>query len=231
MENLLNILFPPTCMFCSAVGKVFCLECLQKCTLIYSTECIICGEPTLFGQTHYHCSSLYTPKSTFSLFEYEHYTRECIRRAKYSTKEFMALKELTIYGITQAQQLGYKLSPKTLLIPIPLNKFRQKDRGFNQAEIIAKQFSRRFGVRMTTKVLRRTKNTKRQVSKTRFERFANVADAFEVYPKIYIAGKTLVLVDDVLTTGATLLEATKTLYKAGAGEVHCVTLSKRPLKG
>lgn len=229
MENLINKLFPPKCVFCKAYeGKNICTKCKQECKQIHSTKCIVCDKATFLGTTHLKCISSETPISSYSIFEYHGYVRDIIKNAKYSTHQFMALNELTTYGITSAINLGYILpkNEKIITVPIPLNKERAKKRGFNQAEIICKIITKRLNVKMHTKVLQRTINTKRQHTSTRQARFKNVKNAF--YTKYNLENANIILVDDIRTTGATLLEAAKTLYRANANQVHCITLSKMP---
>lgn len=229
MENLINKIFPPKCVFCKTYdGKNICTRCRQECKQINSTKCIVCDKPTFLGTTHINCITNETPISSYSIFEYNGYVRDTIKNAKYSAHQFMALKELTTYGITSAMNLGYHL-PKAknlIALPIPLNKRRIKKRGFNQAEIICKIIAKQLNIKMYTKILQRTINTKRQHTSTRQARFKNVKDAF--YTKYNLKNANIILVDDIRTSGATLLEATKTLYKANANSVHCITLSKMP---
>ncbi len=233
MDNIINKVFPPKCLFCNKnYGSVFCQHCLTECRIVCSTNCLVCDTPSPLNTTHLKCTTAYTPISTFSLFDYNGYVRACIKNSKYSAKQFMALKVLTTYGLQLAANAGYSPPANVIVVSIPLNKTREKTRGFNQAELIAKVYAKHFNLTYAANLLIRTKNTKTQFSNTRAERFTNVQNAFTVHPKAQKLMQqkriTLLVVDDIRTTGATLLEATKCLYAHNAFAVHCFTLAVKP---
>ena len=120
---------------------------------------------------------------------------------------------------------SYNLVPNTyLLVPIPMPLLRKYMRGYNQAEIIAIELSKKCSLPLNTKILVRKKSPKRQVTtKTKGERLRNQHNTFEVIGNTQ--GKHIILVDDVTTTGATLFEARNVLLKAGANTVRAVTLA------
>lgn len=113
-----------------------------------------------------------------------------------------------------------------LLIPIPLHPTREKERGYNQSERIAREVLPFLHGHTTLapNALRRVENTPRQTTLGRTMRLRNVAGAFEATPEL-VRGETCILIDDVVTTGATLAEAKKTLLRAGASRVICVALA------
>jgi ComF family protein len=287
MDNLLNKLFPPKCLFCNEVGELFCKACLRKCRLYKKQKCIVCEKESLFGVTHLQCQQmnranaaasnldnkdselqLTIPTQLISMFDYEGVVRNCIRKAKYSSKQFMALKTLTVVGVKLFARMQERRASATettvntittisaevstskcdaqptqlqnpsffegfTVIPIPMNKDKYKERGFNQAEIIAKSVSREFKLSYNDTYLVRVRSTKAQYEYDRKRRFANVKGAFAVAKPATsdssVSGKKILLVDDICTTGATFLEAAKTLYQAGAAEVRCFSLSRKVL--
>jgi len=135
------------------------------------------------------------------------------------------------YGdrVSLANQLGDMLNecrrrePFTggLVIPVPLYRSRERKRGFNQAELIAA----RLGLPMATRLLRRKKDTPSQTGLSRNERKRNLAGAFEVRQKV---SGTVILVDDVYTTGSTMNELARTLKRAGADRVEVLTVARVP---
>jgi len=112
-----------------------------------------------------------------------------------------------------------------LMIPVPLHPRRQRERGFNQAALLAKEVGKDCGLRVDHRLLRRIRATEAQ-SGGRREREENVKGAFRVARPDQVEGRKLVLIDDVLTTGATAHECAKTLLAAGAAEVAVYTLAR-----
>lgn len=113
-----------------------------------------------------------------------------------------------------------------LLIPVPLHPKRERERGFNQAALLAKEVGRGCGIRVGPRtVLRRVRATEAQ-SGGRREREANVKGAFQVIRPDQVEGRRFLVIDDVLTTGATVNECAKALLAAGAAEVAVFTLAR-----
>lgn len=230
MESFFNILFPPKCHFCNSYeGASLCHVCLQNCNEIFSTKCIICDKPSLFSTTHEKCYNPGIPVATLSLYEYKGIVRDVIRQSKYKPNKFVLLRELTKYGILNLKEAGFTISSSTLVVPIPISKKRKKERGFNQAKIIAKIISNEYKTKIESKTLVRTKNSKPQYSNNRRDRFENIRNVFNIRNSNKIDGKTVLLVDDIITSGATLLEASKTLFHGNCKDVWCVTLAKKEL--
>ena len=116
----------------------------------------------------------------------------------------------------------------TLVIPIPLYKTRERTRGFNQAELLAKEIAKHFNLPLETNILKRTFPTIPQVDvKDHEKRKANIKGVFALNPEPNVVqGKTILLIDDVATTGATLSEAGKILKKSGANEVWALVVAR-----
>jgi ComF family protein len=133
-----------------------------------------------------------------------------------------------------AEALAQAGAGRTLLLPVPLHKLRQRERGFNQAAAIARQMLRHLPREMARRIewredlLLRRHATTSQVGLTRQERRKNLAGAFAAAKgaKAELRGATILLVDDVLTTGATLAECSATLRQAGAAQVYALTVAR-----
>lgn len=124
-------------------------------------------------------------------------------------------------------RLNKKIPPgKILVVPVPLHPKKESERGFNQAELIAEYFSKKLKLSGAC-VLVRTKETETQVKLDRNERLKNLKGAFACRDKKTVKGKTILLVDDVTTTGATLNECAKVLLESGARSVWGVVAAKR----
>jgi len=116
------------------------------------------------------------------------------------------------------------LSDNTVLVPLPLHPKKQRERGFNQAEVLTRQLSHHLNLPMKN-ILTRTIDTPPQSGLHPRQRAENVAGAFAVDKRYFNAGESYVIVDDIYTTGASLSECAKTLKDAGASSVNCLTLS------
>jgi ComF family protein len=114
------------------------------------------------------------------------------------------------------------------LVPVPLHPRRRYERGFNQAELLAAALARRSGLALSTDVLVRRKDTSPQAGLSSAARRRNVAGAFAVRRRPKVAGRALVLVDDVTTTGATAAACARALRQAGAAEVRLITVARVP---
>ncbi len=143
--------------------------------------------------------------------------------AKYKSKLFAPLKLLSCEAAALVMKNGVRFED-FVVTPIPLSLQRSRERGFNQASIISKTISRELSLPHEESILIRNKETVAQHKKNRQDRFSNIENAFLV--KRNISGMNILLVDDICTTGATLLEAAKTLHKAGAQTIACFTLAK-----
>lgn len=112
-----------------------------------------------------------------------------------------------------------------LILPVPLHKKKQRARGYNQSDCFAKGLSESLGVTWSAEVLKKGKPTESQTRKTRLERLQNVQDVFFVEKLEAVQGKRIALVDDVITTGATLEACVAVLLEAGCAEVRLITIA------
>lgn len=225
MENLFKTLFPEECLFCQIEGTSFCLNCLDTCELLTYGVCLVCHQRSYEGLTHTYCLDETKPKSIFSPFLYKDKVRECIIRSKYSYREFSSLKELTYFGSVYYSQTSPVLD-NFVVVSVPLSWGRYKQRGFNQVDIVSKTLARVLKLPFEDTVLVRHKETSAQAGQSKLHRHENMVDAFSVNKYKNVVGKKFLLVDDICTTGSTLLECAKVLYAAGAPEVRCFTVAR-----
>jgi ComF family protein len=178
----------------------------------------------LKGKTHVFCADGDTPVSILSAFEYEGIVRNCIKTAKYRGKTFAPLKKLATEAVVVASKADF--DPGGLIVTsIPLGRRRSRNRGFNQAAVIGRTVAREFSLLYKDNILTRKKETAAQYEKSRRDRFKNMSGAFSCYTNL--SDKKILLVDDICTTGATLLSASRALYSAGADKVLCFTVAKK----
>jgi ComF family protein len=149
--------------------------------------------------------------------------RQAIHRFKYERLSGMAEP----FGSMLAEYWRAAQLTADWLIPVPLHPSRERDRGYNQSELLARQLGRRVNVALSSKGLRRTRATAVQMTLNAAERRQNVAGAFEcVEPRV--KGMRVVIIDDVGTTGATLDACAQAVLKAGAVSVMGLTLARTP---
>ncbi len=229
MENLLKYLFPPKCVFCGSEGEIFCSTCLAECSLLPTQYCLVCDLPSESGYTHKRCAErtkILSPARLLCVYSYLGKVRDCIKFSKYGAKQFLSLRQLCREAAGVYSEM-WGVPTTDLCLPIPSSPKKLSSRGFNQANMIAEEFSEKFHLSLNKTLLIRARNTEAQHTQNREGRRENVKGSFAVTNPSVIKGKKILLVDDISTTGATFLESSKVLYEAGAAEVRCFALSKR----
>lgn len=229
MEKILNLLFPSKCLICKTGWGLICQDCLNETPVSENQICLVCGFPSENGMTHAKCMKETSPKQFISFFEYEDAVRKCIRLSKYHRKYFSLIKDLAKHGFREAEWLNGEKYENYIVVPIPLSKEKLKSRGFNQAEKLAELVAKSLNLKVSTRLLKRVRNTKTQYQMTRRERFENLRNAFEADVKM-AKNRNVLLVDDICTTGATFLSASEELSKAGVENIICLALCTRFLR-
>jgi ComF family protein len=132
-------------------------------------------------------------------------------------------------GFFLGQVLGEEILSKNwgidLIVPVPIHHLRKAERGYNQTDYIAKGLSSSLKIPNSTKLLKRTRHTESQTKLNMNERAQNVSNAFKVKNSKKIKDKNILIVDDICTTGATILECGIVLYKAGAGSIYASSIA------
>ncbi|MFC1658195.1 ComF family protein [Candidatus Omnitrophota bacterium] len=234
--RLLNIIYPETCPVCSRPSKnshiqsLLCPDCLQAIKKNTPPLCALCGRQIRGEQIAKRaCPECLTDRGlcfdrSLSPCIYEGVTRELIHKFKYQNRDYLNsfLSSLLIDCIRQ-NRIG--LDNFNLVIPIPLHKTRLREREFNQAELIARSVAREFSIALSPGNLWRKHNRRAQVELNDVERRNNVKGCFALRNPEEIKHKNILLIDDVLTTGATCSEAASVLKTAGAGSIFVLTLA------
>jgi len=236
---LLDWLYPPRCRHCreriAQDESYFCHLCLQQIRLVSHPLCTTCGRPFLgtSGADHLCGACLgraprFHQARAWACYPSEEGEgqplREVVQRFKYGRKISLG-KPL---GRLMARGCEEFLSahPADMVIPVPLHPKRLRWRGFNQAVILGREVGRSWKVPMDPLILLRSRETPPQTQLAEEERRKNMRGAFSVNPAKSVAGKTVWLVDDVYTSGATVNECSRALLKAGAKEVYVLTLAR-----
>ncbi len=221
----LETLFPITCFSCNKEGMFLCAACQPKLKSTHQV-CIACKKPSLAGLTHPKCLSPLMADQFISFFDYrDNLVSKLIIRGKYYFIPDIFKLFAEMLAPRLQTEFPLMLNKDTALVPIPLHKWRQRWRGFNQAQILCQSLEGKLGT-CTENLLERRKFTKTQKDLKKEERQKNTANAFQLLPGATIKARHIILVDDVATTGATLLEAAKVLKRNGAEKVTCLTIAR-----
>lgn len=205
-----------------------CPNCLERMPLLVPPLCRRCGQPLRGEAAQAELCRLCRQEGRFFAFArapavYDGAVKDWIHRFKYGGERELG----EALGVLMGRFLERErvLWPLDAVVPVPLHPSRLQERGFNQAEVLAKAVGAWVGRPVWTDVLQRARSTETQTKLPARARRDNVRGAFRSYRAQRIAGKRLLLVDDVLTSGATADEAARTLLKAGAAQVNVLCLA------
>lgn len=220
-----NMMFPKICLLCAMPGLDLCETCSENLELVGDSFCPVCGLVFARGVAAHVCVDCTNSKPFFdqhrSLYVFDGPVRQLMHRLKYSA-DFAVLGWIE----TQWQMFGVIFDNVDLIVPIPLTNAKLKQRGFNQSLELAKLYSRDKTHKASHDVLTRVKETVSQTGLNRDERFQNLQDAFRIADKTRVQAKSVLLIDDVFTTGATINAAAKVLKQAGAARVFAMTVAR-----
>lgn len=234
-QGLADIIYPRVCLACknkiteSSVDKLICPACWSKIRKNLPPFCHRCGRqlkpPYLTKNICSKClkKDLHFDRA-FSPCIYEGTTKELIHSFKYNNRDHLgqALSNLMVEFIKE-----YNLAIDVIdyIVPVPLYKTRLREREFNQAQVLSKHIAEEFDKKTSQDILIRNRYTKTQTELETTERYKNVKGSFTVQNEQLIKDKNILLIDDVLTTGATTSEASFALKLAGANIVFVLTLA------
>ena len=218
-QTILDILFPRRCPVCGEIvkpaGSLICPSCFQELSFVKNPTCKKCGKEIL-NETLEFCESCVTHPRSFeygaALLNYNETARESMVKIKYKNKR----EYLDFYGAAMAVRFENTIRRMVVdvIVPIPIHRSRRRKRGFNQAEILAKVIGERLGVPVASDALVRSKKTLPQKELSASERLRNLSGAFTM-GKLDGSVRSVLLVDDIYTTGSTIEACTQVLKKAG----------------
>jgi ComF family protein len=224
--DLLNLVFPKTCLGCGKEGKYICDECLGKSRLA-EPICSHCKRASRNGETHPDCSEKEGLDGLTSIWEYDGVIRKAILslKYKYSTKVGEELSNHFASGVERSN-IGQFVLKASTLVPIPLHWHRENTRGFNQSIEVGRVLTAKMGWVFEPNLLVRRKTTIPQVELSGDKRRQNLKDVFSVVPSKETINTSYIIFDDVFTTGSTMCEAAETLRRAGAARVWGLTIAR-----
>lgn len=237
-EPLLGLVYPNVCQLCKSGEAVqaqgfVCENCQLSVEPIRPPYCARCGLPYEGEITvEFKCANCADRglhfRSARAAAEFSGPVREAIHAYKYN--HAIWFEEFLAALLLREAQDHLQRSDWDFLVPVPLHWLRRLERSFNQAERLARRLSRSTGIPVNTGLLRRVRATGAQARLTRAERLANIKRAFAYRGKAPLDGERVVLIDDVLTTGATASACAKLLKRNGASVVDVWTVAREVLR-
>lgn len=230
---MLDLLYPRNCMQCGAPSpdpmKHLCWDCLSDAPGIEPPFCTVCGDPVAGDIQHdYTCFACARETPAFdrarSAARYDGAVGTVLRALKYENA-LWAVQDISalLAACVQAEYSGQAFDAVTA---VPLYVSRRRGRGFNQSALLGRALAGRLHIPFRENLLRRVRPTVTQTGLTAPQRTANVCGAFRVGLFARPAGLGILLVDDIMTTGATVNACAKALKKGGAVSVHVVTAAR-----
>lgn len=228
LEKVIYGIFPRTCVFCDEVindERGICINCEKLIEYVEEPKCKKCGKPVTNEEQEYcyDCTKIqHIYMRGFSTYIYNEVVKESIYRFKYHNRREYAkyYGESICYRFAdEIKRLGIEA-----IIPVPIHRKKQLERGYNQAELIARVIGNEMKLPVVSDLLIRQKYTKPQKELSNSERGKNLENAFIVTENV-VKCKKVLLVDDIYTTGSTVDACSKVLLEAGAESVYFVSIS------
>jgi len=210
-------------------GRHLCWSCFSRLELHTQALCSVCGHPIEGGAAHaFVCGPCRSARPAFdrarSAGRFVGLLRDQIHRFKYGNALWMRqdLSDLLL-GCLAAH---FDAAAVDVVVPVPLHSARFRERTYNQSALLAQEVARRIGRRFDGRTLVRTRRTETQTRFDAAHRRMNILGAFDVARPAWVAQRCVLLIDDVMTTGATLSECARVLKKAGARTVWALTVAR-----
>jgi competence protein ComFC len=227
LNSVDNLFFPPVCLACSErierVKDVLCSSCRELLSPITENYCDKCGAPMIDFTCPYCAERDFVFDIARAAFIYRNPVQELIHIFKYDA--FLAPADFlsqALLEIPDAQKIAHNFD---CITSVPLHPVRYRERGYNQSELIARKLAIKWNLPYIEPVKRHLP-TESQTTLNIEERINNLKNAFSLKKNINIAGKRVILVDDVFTTGTTVNEVSRILKKGGASKVAVLTAAR-----
>lgn len=233
-DELLELLFPPRCQVCGELeDEPVCEACLAETVLVQAPICLYCGVPVQEMHQPYRlcgeCRDGRWLSGVRALGLHVKALREAVIRFKFEGR----IRLGSVFGRMLAETIeaevdagGLPLDACAALIPVPLHPNRRRWRGFDQAELICDEIARHTGLAVWREAITRVRDTPPQVEVSGSDRRENVQGAFVAASRSKVRGASVILVDDVITTGATMEECALVLRRAGAAAVYGLAVTR-----
>jgi len=226
-DYLINLIFPKICVGCQREGTYLCEDCFSLVEVNPFCYCL-CEKPQRIIDRG-KCKKCQN-KFLSGLFSATSWEQKILKKAIHRFKYAPYIKELSLplayLIILHFQMIEKSIPADSLLMPVPLSPRKKRERGFNQAEELAKVLAKAWKVPLVSDKLVKIKTTTPQEELKKEERIKNIKGVFSLKDGIDLRGKKIFLIDDVYTTGVTLEECARVLKQAGAKEVWGITIAR-----
>jgi len=228
------IFFPSFCELCSRLleypgERIICRSCWESIRSSHSSYCLCCGRFFESSEESHFCSHCLRERPPFSIHRscarYKGNLKDIILLYKYSRIRVLG-KDLALFAHKILGEKKEIWSGVDAIIPVPLHPKKKRERGFNQAQLLALELARLKRIELKERRLVKVKNIPPQTLLTMEERKKNISDAYRVVKGEQLVGKIVLLVDDVYTTGSTIRECSSVLKKSGVEEVRALTIAQ-----
>jgi ComF family protein len=227
LESTIGWLSPPQCLSCGSEGSSLCEDCSAAQILPFGPRCWRCSSLTSHSRTCAACRRLGGPSYVWITTTYHSLSRDLVRKYKFGHQRPAAIpisKMMTNTFTGYAEDLTAE-RPNYLIVPIPTATSRVRQRGFDHSVLLARHLSKQLGLSYAQALGRLGQAS--QVGRGRSERLKQSAGQYFVRSNWQVQGQRILLVDDVITTGGTLLAATDALRRSGALRVDAIVFAKR----
>lgn len=233
LRALLDLLYPRACAHCGRpdpdAGRYLCWDCMARVDFVQPPFCELCGDPVGGRVGHAYRCALCSARAVHfdaarSVARYDGVVGALIRDLKYRGAFWLApdLADWLAAGV----RAHFDSVPFDAIAAVPLHASKQRARGYNQSALLAARLGKRLGLPLAHRCLRRIRADCSQTHLTVSERAANVAGAFDTRWNRWLEGRRILLVDDVMTTGATVNDCARALKAGGASTVRVITLAR-----
>jgi len=225
IEFLLDLVFPRLCVGCGSEGSYLCESCVRGIKRRKAQECPECEKPSKLGE---YCLKCRPGKNLDGIIAGTDFENEILKHAmhlfKYESVKSLASPLSALFPGTGIESICRNGS--AVLVPVPLHKSKLRKRGYSQTELLAEELGRNLKIEVKAGMLSKSKRTAPQMELGKKERLVNLSNAFRCKEPSSVTGKTILLVDDICTTGSTLEECAREIRRHRPGKIWGVTIGR-----
>ncbi len=235
LTYIADLMFPPKCIYCGKIlppesRPFICGDCMVSIPL-KGNKCSKCGGDLNFIDNKPVCTTCRTAGRYFdgclASAVYDDKMRDAVLEFKFKYRMYMS-NALAVFISEKLREIG--INPRNIdyITSVPCDVLRERQRGFDSAGLIAKEISKRLGIPYRNNVVEKIRQARSQRGMTASQRAQNVRGAYKTAAPSAVKGKSILLVDDIITTGATLTEVSRVLKRSGAAYVFTAVIAKAP---